>query len=754
MDFGQKWMLWGLLLGFLPILIHLFNRLRHRKLPWAAMMFLRMANRKSTRYAKLRQWLVLLFRVLAVLALIFALSKPLVGGSFTKWFSGKPEVILIVLDRSASMGAGPDKDNTLLKQAVKRIVSDLKGGNYDGVRVVLLEHTDRAPREMSHRVMELKKERDKLKAKQTKATSGSDEAKKLKQELDVMELKISALGKGAATMFENYVGQEVADSAADLPTLLEAAAKWFEEEQPGKSEIWIATDLQASNWGPAAEKRWRALNKRLAALPQSVSVRLMAMDAATPGNVSVRVESVVRHGEGDRAKLNLQIKLASDQPIDPDVGVAVFINGKGEGKCDIGKVVEDSESHVFDIDFVLPDTEHAPWGYVELVNSEDGNAQDNRAYFVYGEPTANRVAVVGDASRFSTRFFKLAAAPDPDNKLVTSEILAPDRLQAVDWADYEMVIWQGTLPEGVVAEALTKFTEAGGMLVCFADDGPSGGPFHDVQWGRVQQAQVKNETFATWQKLVEAEAANDHLGFVISNYKSNEGPFKATEEGLYIPVNDLRINQCRPVIHPDGEGTVLANLVTGETMVLRRSVGKGQVIFVATRPTDDWSSLTEGLVAVPMLERLLVEGEAARSGKFINETMRDAGDDLRVDKNERWISEDTESGQGKDVDTQAGVYRKVNSKQLVAVNRPAKEDSLTQLEDKQVGGLFGDVPLTMKKVKSGSAPDEKKPLWKLFLALMALVLLVEGLLILPKATDEGVEIQRSTTGKVGSPQAT
>ena len=68
------------LLALLPILVHLFNRLRHRKLPWAAMMFLRMANRKSTRYAKLRQWLVLLFRVLAVLALLFALSRPLDGG--------------------------------------------------------------------------------------------------------------------------------------------------------------------------------------------------------------------------------------------------------------------------------------------------------------------------------------------------------------------------------------------------------------------------------------------------------------------------------------------------------------------------------------------------------------------------------------------------------------------------------------------------------------------------------------------------
>ena len=33
MTFLEPMMLWGLLLGLLPILIHLFNRLRHRKLP-------------------------------------------------------------------------------------------------------------------------------------------------------------------------------------------------------------------------------------------------------------------------------------------------------------------------------------------------------------------------------------------------------------------------------------------------------------------------------------------------------------------------------------------------------------------------------------------------------------------------------------------------------------------------------------------------------------------------------------------------
>ena len=97
-------MLWGLALGALPILIHLFNRLRHRKMSWAAMMFLRMANRKSTKYAKIRQWMVLMFRVLVVLALIMALSRPLAGGFIGGMYSSKPDVILVVLDQSNSGG--------------------------------------------------------------------------------------------------------------------------------------------------------------------------------------------------------------------------------------------------------------------------------------------------------------------------------------------------------------------------------------------------------------------------------------------------------------------------------------------------------------------------------------------------------------------------------------------------------------------------------------------------------------------------
>ena len=105
MTFLQPWVLLGLPLIALPIIIHLLNRLRHRPKPWAAMRFLVSATRSSVNQARLRQFLILLCRVLAVLMLVLFLARPLAGGWLGWALSPAPDSIIILLDRSASMEA-------------------------------------------------------------------------------------------------------------------------------------------------------------------------------------------------------------------------------------------------------------------------------------------------------------------------------------------------------------------------------------------------------------------------------------------------------------------------------------------------------------------------------------------------------------------------------------------------------------------------------------------------------------------------
>src|SRR4051812_50102389 len=112
MTFLQSFVLWGLPLLLAPIIIHLVNRMRHRTVHWAAMQFLLQATQSSTSHAKLRQFLILALRVLAVVALVFFLARPLAGGWVGWGLAPAPGSVFLLLGRGASMearggGGGP-----------------------------------------------------------------------------------------------------------------------------------------------------------------------------------------------------------------------------------------------------------------------------------------------------------------------------------------------------------------------------------------------------------------------------------------------------------------------------------------------------------------------------------------------------------------------------------------------------------------------------------------------------------------------
>ena len=98
--FLNPMLLWALPLAAVPIIIHILNRRRFQKVPWAAMDFLLKAMKRNRKRLRMEQWLVLLLRVLAVLLLISLVSRPQLGGSS---LLGSRTHHVVVLDDSASM---------------------------------------------------------------------------------------------------------------------------------------------------------------------------------------------------------------------------------------------------------------------------------------------------------------------------------------------------------------------------------------------------------------------------------------------------------------------------------------------------------------------------------------------------------------------------------------------------------------------------------------------------------------------------
>ena len=117
-------LLWGLPLVAVPIIIHLLNRRRFDKRPWAAMVFLLRAMKLNRRRLRMEQWLVLALRTLAILLLVLLVARPrLSGGAFGSDVGHH----VVCLDDSASMAhrGGADDAMDRAHEAVLRLASHL-----------------------------------------------------------------------------------------------------------------------------------------------------------------------------------------------------------------------------------------------------------------------------------------------------------------------------------------------------------------------------------------------------------------------------------------------------------------------------------------------------------------------------------------------------------------------------------------------------------------------------------------------------
>lgn len=86
----------------LPVLIHLINMLRHRRVEWAAMEFLLVSQKKNSTWVRLKELLLLLLRMLAVAAVLLILAQPLTK-QLSEFFGGVKKHHVVLLDDTFSM---------------------------------------------------------------------------------------------------------------------------------------------------------------------------------------------------------------------------------------------------------------------------------------------------------------------------------------------------------------------------------------------------------------------------------------------------------------------------------------------------------------------------------------------------------------------------------------------------------------------------------------------------------------------------
>jgi hypothetical protein len=99
-------LIWGTVLGLIPLIIHLLNRRRFRRVEWAPMRYLKLTIQRNRRRIQIEQLLLLLLRMALPVLLFLFLARPLLNPTgLERWLGSSGRVShVIVVDDSLSMG--------------------------------------------------------------------------------------------------------------------------------------------------------------------------------------------------------------------------------------------------------------------------------------------------------------------------------------------------------------------------------------------------------------------------------------------------------------------------------------------------------------------------------------------------------------------------------------------------------------------------------------------------------------------------
>ena len=125
MLFANSVMLWGLLAVSVPIIIHLFNLQRYKKVYFTNVRFLQQLQQQSRRQSVLRHWLALLFRILVIISLVLAFARPYIPSPLSV-VSESPALASIYLDNSFSMES-EGSNGILFDDGVKKATEIISG---------------------------------------------------------------------------------------------------------------------------------------------------------------------------------------------------------------------------------------------------------------------------------------------------------------------------------------------------------------------------------------------------------------------------------------------------------------------------------------------------------------------------------------------------------------------------------------------------------------------------------------------------
>lgn len=529
----------GVALAALPIIIHLINRLRYKRVRFAAMEFLLASEQKNRRRVLLEQILLLLARICLVLLILALIGRLILDPKHLSLFQGARTHHVILLDDTGSMRdrVGEESAFDLARDVVRGIIA--QGAERPGTQRVTLV----------------------MLSNPTETSSGLTERDVDSQLLDDSAAQLQDL------VCTYRTGSPVA--------ALSAVRNRLVSDRATEKVVHILSDFRKPDWYDNG-----ALVSELEALDNAqVSLNLVRLVEEQHENLAITElnGAVETAAVGVPITLRAKVQNAGQREAN-SVKLAVSLDGQALNRREVLPPIPAGESRevTFDVDFPASGQHR-----VEVSLEADALEADNIRRLAIDVPQANPVLVIdGTPGAIQGLYVADALAADQSVTGYAVTIDGPEGLRKRNLAEFAL-IYLLNVPElpPDATEAVRKYVRDGGGLAFFVGE-------------TINAAYYNKEFYAGGKGLLPVS-----IGFTPSLLLRVEGkqspdlvvtdhPVFAILSGQENPLIDfVKINAYFEVdsAAPRAEGAqVIASLRGGAPLMIEHEFGKGRVLTCLT----------------------------------------------------------------------------------------------------------------------------------------------------------------------------
>jgi Aerotolerance regulator N-terminal/von Willebrand factor type A domain len=684
--------LFGLLAASLPVLIHLLNRRRLKRIRFPAVRFVLLSQKRISRSYRLRHWLLLALRTLAVVFLALLLANPIFQTGAGLFAGGGPIALVVLLDNSLSMTwSGDGGGFKQAKEAARLLISALN----DGDRAAVIPMT----------------------------LSGK-EAFRLKGEKDVLLKELETI--------------EIADGSADPAAAL---GKAYELLGPpaAQKEIRLITDMGLTGWD-------RFSTSALKQFDPSIPLKAIRIgNRQQPLNGTIKEIRSSGQGIGIDVPLTLEATVANFGGREiKDLLVQLSIDGSNREQKLISVPPRGEASATFQTRLTQPG---AHVGQVTL--KKEGLAGYSSANFTLDVQDKIRVLVVdGDPQtalvQSETFFITRALNPTGDAAFFLPTVIVPDGLGAATLEDYHVAVFCniGAFPDAF-SEKLQNFLRRGGGVLIFGGDRLQLENYNR----RLAQASPPILPAAFRENKAGPETAGEKIGKLDVTHPALQGFSDA------ILQESVRSARVWGYVRTAAAGKpVLATLANGDPLLLEQKAGAGRVLVMTTSADRDWTDLPVKTAYLPLIQSMtrylaggkrgtLDTGIPVGAAKEISLAPGYVGKALRItrpDKREMevTVTADKERAAATVADNdRAGIYRVAppaaenkgeGPPRLYAVNPPVLESRLEEISAPELQAKLSPIRAEVLPIEALQHGGKRTDLALPLLFSLLLTLLLEG----------------------------